>query len=482
MIETDTFKLDGSTSSNQTKKRNNKKNNNKIQNEEIPNIEVFEKGSTSKSLSSPIASLKVVNDEKLNTPHSPSLERFSAMSKARESILTTPESDIGWGTFNYIALCYVMAGFSMMADNYIQRGTIVDTELFWWLTRNVHCCIYLALVQFVWSFVNYACTWSFVKHKIPSGLSIFFYVLWQFVLFYVSISYILSCDLSPILSGGTGLQLCVISLKNHSYWHTNYFLAKGLTKALTKSSPITRRDLTPNISLSHFLYFMFVPTLVFETHFPRTNSIRYSYILKESFAAAGAFFMFYLVLCKTSPIYKLIDTQPFILLIIQLSLPSMSLWMLGFYGVFHCLLNIFAELTKFADREFYQDWWNATTFDQWWRKWNRPVHKWMLRHVYRDSMHTVKLNKFGAFLSTFLLSALLHELIMIISFRFIRPILSISMLLQIGLVYFTQLPIFQKTRFGNVIMWASVFVGQPLVQLLYSTQYSVLIWNPVIQS
>lgn len=29
-----------------------------------------------------------------------------------------------------------------------------------------------------------------------------------------------------------------------------------------------------------------------------------------------------------------------------------------------------------------QEWWNATTVGEYWRLWNQPVHKWMLRHVY----------------------------------------------------------------------------------------------------
>ncbi|EGC30005.1 hypothetical protein DICPUDRAFT_42075 [Dictyostelium purpureum] len=226
-------------------------------------------------------------------PHSPSLERFSAMSKPRESILTTPnESDIGWGTFNYIAICYVMAGFSMMADSYINKGTLVDFELFWWLVINYQVLIYVTLGLATWSFFNYFCTRQFAKHRIPSGVSIFLYVFWQFVCFAGSISFVLAHEMSPILSGGTGLQICVYSLKNHSYWHTNYFLTKGLDKAKSK---VVRVDLTPNISFRHFLYFMVAPTLVFETSFPRTKSIRWTYVLKELIAGAGAFLMFYIV-------------------------------------------------------------------------------------------------------------------------------------------------------------------------------------------
>ncbi|GAM22706.1 hypothetical protein SAMD00019534_058810 [Acytostelium subglobosum LB1] len=407
------------------------------------------------------------------TPHSPSLERFSAISKPRDSLLTVPiNANIQWGTFNYIALCYVMAGFAMMADNYVKLGTPIDFSLMWWLVDKWEVGLFVWISLLAFSYVNYLCTKFFVDHNLPGWTSILLYCLWQFVTFTLTIHCLFQYELSPILSGGTGMQLCVYSLKNHSYWHTNYFLKKGVVKASKNNSPISRRDLIPNTSISHFTYFLFAPTLVYEGHFPRTSRIRITYVIKETFAFIGTFTVFYLCLCYSTPFFKDASTKPFLLLLVQLSLPSMSMWMLGFYGVFHCLLNVFAELTKYADREFYQDWWNATTFDQWWRKWNRPVHKWMLRHCYTDSMHTIKVGKFGAFLSTFLLSALLHEIVMILSFRFVRPILSVTMLLQIGLIKFSQLPILTKTRFGNVVMWITVFIGQPFVQLLYSTQYN----------
>jgi sterol O-acyltransferase len=36
---------------------------------------------------------------------------------------------------------------------------------------------------------------------------------------------------------------------------------------------------------------------------------------------------------------------------------------------------------RFADRNFYDDWWNSSSFDQFARKWNKPVHEFLLRHV-----------------------------------------------------------------------------------------------------
>ena len=51
----------------------------------------------------------------------------------------------------------------------------------------------------------------------------------------------------------------------------------------------------------------------------------------------------------------------------KLALPSFLVWLLGFYNMFHCCLNIAGELTRFADRQFYKDFWNATSLDEFWR-------------------------------------------------------------------------------------------------------------------
>ena len=41
-----------------------------------------------------------------------------------------------------------------------------------------------------------------------------------------------------------------------------------------------------------------------------------------------------------------------------------TLYLLAFYAIFECVLNAFAEVTRFADRGFYDAWWNSTTWDQ----------------------------------------------------------------------------------------------------------------------
>ncbi|CAH8381098.1 unnamed protein product [Eruca vesicaria subsp. sativa] len=68
--------------------------------------------------------------------------------------------------------------------------------------------------------------------------------------------------------------------------------------------------------------------------------------------------------------------------VLKLSVPNLYVWLCMFYCFFHLWLNILAELLCFGDREFYKDWWNAKSVGDYWRMWNMPVHKWMVRHVY----------------------------------------------------------------------------------------------------
>jgi sterol O-acyltransferase len=51
------------------------------------------------------------------------------------------------------------------------------------------------------------------------------------------------------------------------------------------------------------------------------------------------------------------------------------------------------------------------TAPQYARDWNRPVHSFLLRHVYHSSISAFQLSKKSATFVTFLLSALVHELV-----------------------------------------------------------------------
>lgn len=71
---------------------------------------------------------------------------------------------------------------------------------------------------------------------------------------------------------------------------------------------------------------------------------------------------------------------------------------------------------------------------------NRPVHFFLLRHVYHSSISTLKVNKHTATLITFFLSAVLHELIMWCLFKKLRGYLLILQMFQLPV----RLPLFSS--------------------------------------
>lgn len=131
-----------------------------------------------------------------------------------------------------------------------------------------------------------------------------------------------------------------------------------------------------------------------------------------------------------------------------------------FYIIFECVCTGFAELSYFADREFYQDWWNSTSWDQFSRKWNKPVHTFLLRHVYASTMKGWRLSRWGATIVTFLLSALCHELVMAVVSKKIRPYLFLLQMVQLPLVALSRVPIIKRNRtLGNIVFWIGLMAG-----------------------
>lgn len=131
-----------------------------------------------------------------------------------------------------------------------------------------------------------------------------------------------------------------------------------------------------------------------------------------------------------------------------------------FYIIFECICPAFAELSCFADRELYGDWWNSTSWDEFSRKWNKPVHVFLLRHVYSSSRNAWNFSKWQAAFFTFFLSALAHELVMAVVSKKIRPYLFLMQISQIPLIAIGRLPIVRRNRtLGNIVFWLGLMIG-----------------------
>jgi sterol O-acyltransferase len=131
-------------------------------------------------------------------------------------------------------------------------------------------------------------------------------------------------------------------------------------------------------------------------------------------------------------------------------------------------LNALAEITRFADRGFYADWWNSVSWDQFSRDWNRPVYNFLLRHVYHSSISSFQLSRVSASLITFFLSACIHELIMLCIFRRLRGYLLFLQMSQLPLVWLSRTRFMRGRRLvGNIFFWLGIFTGPSLLCSLY---------------
>lgn len=152
-----------------------------------------------------------------------------------------------------------------------------------------------------------------------------------------------------------------------------------LEEELTSPGPEGTRY-PDNLTYANYLDYLLIPTLVYELEYPRTSSIRPLYVVEKTLATFGTFFLIYAITEHVIiPHHEASKGKPATLensigIALDLVMPFMINYLLIFYIIFECICNGFAELTRFADRGFYSDWWNAVTWDEFARKWNKPVH------------------------------------------------------------------------------------------------------------
>lgn len=137
-------------------------------------------------------------------------------------------------------------------------------------------------------------------------------------------------------------------------------------------SPLGRVTYPQNLTWSNYADYILCPTLCYELEYPRTQSIRWAEVFWKTLAVFGCIFLLTVVseefitpVLKESAI-RLESTNGwldmgFILAesISMLLFPFMITFLLVFLVIFEYVLGAFAEISCFADRHFYSDWWNS---------------------------------------------------------------------------------------------------------------------------
>ncbi|KAA8652352.1 hypothetical protein EYZ11_008681 [Aspergillus tanneri] len=274
----------------------------------------------------------------------------------------------------------------------------------------------------------------------------------------------------------------IVALKNWSYAFTNRDLREAMLNPSAESAiPELYSSLSypRNITLGNLTYFWLAPTLVYQPVYPRSPRIRWSFVAKRLLEFVGlSVFIWLLSAQYAAPVLRnsidkiaVMDIASILERIMKLSTISLIIWLAGFFAIFQSYLNGLAEVMRFGDREFYTDWWNSSSLGAYWRSWNRPVYLFMKRHVF-SPMVGRGYSPLAASTVVFIISALLHELLVGIPTHNVIGVALVGMLFQLPLIAITA-PL-EKMKdpsgkvVGNSIFWVSFcVVGQPLGALLY---------------
>jgi sterol O-acyltransferase len=250
-------------------------------------------------------------------------------------------------------------------------------------------------------------------------------------------------------------------------------LREDLATELT--SPLGHVTYPQNLTFENFADYICCPTLCYELEYPRTPKTDWMELFYKSLAVFGCIFLITLT------------TEEFVLPVLEesaarlhtrtglsegslimaetisrLLFPFMCIFLLVFLVIFEYLLGAFAEITRFADRRFYSDWWNSCDWLEFSREWNIPVHNFLNRHVY--SVSRGRVSRQTATLITFFTSALAHELVMGSITKKLRGYGFFAMMLQMPIVMIQRSRwVRGRTLLNNVLFWCSMILGLSMV-------------------
>ena len=143
--------------------------------------------------------------------------------------------------------------------------------------------------------------------------------------------------------------------------------------AVELTSPFGNVTYPDNLTIGNFFDYLFCPTLCYELEYPRTEERQILELFYKTLAVFGCIFL--LTIVSEEFIMPVLDESAdrlsgrqslsegsliFAETVSRLLFPFMIIFLLVFLVIFEYLLGAFAEITRFADRNFYDDWWNSS--------------------------------------------------------------------------------------------------------------------------
>ncbi|KAK9892852.1 hypothetical protein WA026_022535 [Henosepilachna vigintioctopunctata] len=285
--------------------------------------------------------------------------------------------------------------------------------------------------------------------------------------FRLAVYIVSSFELPPASAAFILLEQTRLLMKIHAFVRSN------IPKVLNYKDKNDNKLILPTVK--YFIYFMAVPTLVYRDEYPRTSYINWRRVASYGLEIIAVILFYSFSINKYFiPAYHEYGIRKFtytemLLKTIDTSIAATLLFLSTFYLVLHLMQNFFAEILKFGDRMFYKDWWTATDFTTYYRTWNVLVHDWLYTYIYKDCYEILlPKNKMFAKYATFLISAVVHEWVMMHMLGYMFPLM-FFMFFFLGTFVTCMNP--PKNSLLNILFWVSISYGISILMCGYMLEY-----------
>lgn len=236
-------------------------------------------------------------------------------------------------------------------SNFLQKGFLFEMELYYKLVDNLE---YLALHWLI--LYTYAHTAYLLQLLLVKGLPLFVLItlqhLTQSSIFVLAIYVSYKTDWVPSHYLFVGVLTLTCFFKMHAYTSTNIQFYREYKAGKYKDYPAI-------VTYKKFIHFMILPTFIYQTEYPQPTHKRSVLFIAQKLILAALLIIkvYHIVTENMLPIIYNYKNYRFMSFYLRMVIPISVTYLICIFIAFDLILNTVAEITGFADRQFYEVTW-----------------------------------------------------------------------------------------------------------------------------
>lgn len=229
-------------------------------------------------------------------------------------------------------------------------------------------------------------------------------------------------------------------MKNHSYYMETFelrlkketFVEIVQTLNRNENGSIDKQLESCAPKLHSLLYYWAAPTLIYQDEYPRNERTNWLHVTSYTIQIVIGMAVMYLITTGlVLPDVQHVGLVPFKMVNVAQTMMNMLTvgfiaFGLCFYMVWHLVHNLSGELLRFADRQYYHDWWTSTGLRGYYRKWNLIVKQWLFAYVF-TTLHRRTGNRGLSSFAVMFISGVFHDYIMTTALGTFFPVFCLNL-------------------------------------------------------